>query len=163
MIERSRRSFLTTLLQATCVIPAWRQKSITTTLKPKPTTTSFDPWIEVHQANLSHNVQEIQRRVAARPILAVIKNNGYGLGGPTVAGLLEPLPAIAGFAVVKFHEAVTLRDAGVRKPILLMGPFDEAELAEAVARDITPMVYTTVAMSLLERLVARVDKVLPVH
>ena len=49
---------------------------------------------------------------------------------------------IHGFAVVKLAEAVALREAGIQKPILLMGPFDEAGLEEAVARDIMPMVYT---------------------
>ena len=105
---------------------------------------SFDPWVEVHAANLRHNVGEIARRVGGRPILAVIKNNGYGLGVANAARLMDPLPAVAGFAVVKLQEAVALRDARVRKPILLMGPFTERELAEVVARRITPMVYTPV-------------------
>src|SRR5205823_1111108 len=39
---------------------------------------SFDPWVEIHRDNLRHNVSEISRRVSARPILAVIKNNGCG-------------------------------------------------------------------------------------
>ena len=63
-------------------------------------------------------------RVAGkRPIIAVIKNNGYGLGGATVARQLEPLAEIDAFAVVKMEEAVTLRDRGIKKPVLLMGPF----------------------------------------
>src|SRR5437868_4605399 len=103
---------------------------------------SFDPWVELHQENFRHNVQEISRRVAGRPILAVIKNNGYGAGVVNVAGILEPETAIAGFAVVKFNEAMSLRDAGIRKPILLLGPFDENNLQDAVARQIMPMIYT---------------------
>src|SRR2546425_8731775 len=95
---------------------------------------SFDPWIEVYAGNLRHNVTEIHRRVGSRPILAVIKNNGYGMGVVNVARLLEPSSAVAGFAVVKLHEAVTLRDADIRKPILLMGPFDETNLEEATRR-----------------------------
>ena len=43
----------------------------------------------------------------------MIKNNGYGAGVINVARILDPLEAIAGFAVVKLHEAVTLRDAGI--------------------------------------------------
>jgi alanine racemase len=104
---------------------------------------SFDPWIEVDAANLRHNVAEIHRR-SQRPILAVIKNNGYGAGVANVAKVLEPLAPIAGFAVVKLHEAVVLRDAGIRKPVLLMGPFGETELADIAARRIMPMVYTPI-------------------
>ena len=91
-----------------------------------------------------HNVQEIATRVASRPILAVIKNNGYGLGVANAGRALEPLDAIAGLAVVKLNEAVALREAGIRKPVLLMGPFDERDLEEAVSRDIMPMVYTPI-------------------
>ncbi|HEV8346767.1 MAG TPA: alanine racemase [Vicinamibacterales bacterium] len=104
---------------------------------------SFDPWVEIDAARLRHNVAEIHRR-ANRPILAVIKNNGYGCGVANVARALEPIDAVAGFAVVKLHEAMVLRDARITKPILLMGPFDPRELSTIVARRIMPMVYTPI-------------------
>jgi len=109
---------------------------------------SFDPRVEVHEGHLRRNVEAVARRVGGRPILAVVKNNGYGAGIANVGRLLDPLPAIHGLAVIKLHEAVTLREAGVRKPVLLMGPFDERELAEAAARDIELMVYTPVGDAL---------------
>jgi alanine racemase len=115
---------------------------------------SFDPWVEVHAAHLRHNLAEVARRVAPRPILAVVKNNGYGLGVANVARVLEPENAVFGFAVVKLQEAVALREAEVKKPVLLMGPFGDDDLAEAVARDITPMVYTPIGGT-LDRLAAR--------
>jgi alanine racemase len=123
---------------------------------------SLDPWVEIQAAHLRHNVSEIQRRVEKRPILAVIKNNGYGLGVKNAAGLLAPLDAIAGFAVVKLNEAVTLRDAGIRKPILLMGPFDDRNLGEAVARGVTPMVYTPVGAA-LDRIARRRQRPVSIH
>ncbi len=123
---------------------------------------SFDPWVEIHPGNLRHNVSEISRRVASRPILAVIKNNGYGMGVANAARLLEPAAEIYGFAVVKLHEAATLRDAGIRKPILLMGPFDEKSLGEAIRRNITPMVYTPIG-DLLDRLSAKFRRAIPIH
>jgi alanine racemase len=123
---------------------------------------SFDPWVEVNRTNLQHNVAEISRRVGSRPILAVIKNNGYGLGVVNAAQLLEAAPAIAGFAVVKLHEAMSLRDAGIRKPVLLMGPFDERNLADLVARDIMPMVYTPIGAA-LDRISTARQKPAPLH
>jgi alanine racemase len=92
----------------------------------------------------------------------VIKNNGYGLGVTNVARLLEPIAAIAGFAVIKLHEAVTLRNAGLRKPILLMGPVDEKDLPEVAARRITPMVYTPIG-STLDSLARRLQQPVPLH
>jgi alanine racemase len=123
---------------------------------------SFDPWVEISPDNLHHNVGEITRRVGGRPILAVIKNNGYGTGVTTVARLLEPEPAIAGLAVVKLHEAVALRDAGIRKPVLLLGPFDDADLTEAVARRIMPMVYRPIGPA-LDRIAASTQRRVPIH
>src|SRR5262249_3170259 len=65
---------------------------------------SFDPWVEIRRENLRHNVAEIARRVSARPILAIIKNNGYGTSVANIAQLLEPQREIFGFAIVKLHE-----------------------------------------------------------
>ena len=129
---------------------------------PAPSASSFDPWIEVDAANLRHNVREIARVVAGRPILAVIKNNGYGLGVVNAARVLEPEAAIHGFAVVKLAEAVALREAGVRKPVLLMGPFDERDLALIVARDIMPMVYTPIG-GMLDRVAQGAGRAVSLH
>lgn len=120
-----------------------------------PSPEGFDPWVEVNAANLAHNVREVARVAQGQPILAVVKNNGYGMGVTTVARLLEPEAAVAGFAVVKLDEAHALRDAGIRKPVLLMGPLHESALADVHKRGITPMVYTAVG-SALERAAAAV-------
>jgi alanine racemase len=123
---------------------------------------AFDPWIDINAANLRHNVQEISKRVGGRPILAVIKNNAYGMDLVEAARLLEPLPAVTGFAVVKMHEAVTLRDRGIRKPVLLMGPFDEVDLLDIASRGIMPMVYTPIGAA-LDRVAAKVGRPIPLH
>ena len=62
---------------------------------------SFDPWVEVHGDNLRHNVGEISRRVSGRPILAVIKNNGYGAGMANIGRLLDPFSEIEAVAVIE--------------------------------------------------------------
>jgi alanine racemase len=147
-----RRRFLETSVAAAvgAVAPPPSARSA----QEKALASSFDPWVEVHRANLAENVSEIAKRAANRPILAVIKNNGYGAGVANAARLLEPSESIFGFAVVKLQEAAALRDAGIRKPVLLMGPFDEKNLEEAASRGITPMVYTPIGDA-LDRLAAR--------
>jgi alanine racemase len=94
----------------------------------------FDPWVEVIPDHISLGVREVLRLSGNRPVLAVVKNNGYGLDIGTVGKILQADPGITGMAVVKAEEALKLRAAGVRKPILLMGLFsNEAgrELVEA--------------------------------
>jgi alanine racemase len=163
-MTRSRRDFLeTSLLAGTGLLQATVTGESRLKSQAAPTQiSSFDPWIEINPANLRHNVQAVASRVSGRPILAVIKNNAYGAGLVEAARLMEPLAAIHGFAVVKMQEAIALRDAGVKKPILLMGPFDEASLGEAVARDVMPMIYTPVGDA-LERVAAKRQRPVPVH
>jgi alanine racemase len=94
----------------------------------------FDPWVEVVRENLVRGVDEVSRLSGGRPILAVVKNNAYGLDLATAGQILEKEPGILGFAVVKGEEALKLRSSGIRKPILLMGMFSDEEgpaLAEA--------------------------------
>jgi alanine racemase len=150
----SRRCFLGSCssLAALGLLPEWLPAA----------DSSFDPWVEVHAGNLRHNVREVARRAGARPILAVAKNNGYGLGVANAARVLESLPEIAGLAVVKLQEAAALRDAGIQKPILLLGPLEERELQEAASRGITPMVYTPVGAA-LERAAAKRGRPLPIQ
>jgi alanine racemase len=162
-MKHSRRAFL----EAGLALPAVLHSSPDLTATPLPESiasqdSAFDPWVEIHRENLRHNVAEISRRASGRPILAVIKNNGYGMGVANVATLLEPQAEIFGFAVVKLHEAFSLRDAGIRKPILLLGPFDEQNLADAVAHDILPMVYTPVGPT-LDKIAAKTQKPVSIH
>jgi alanine racemase len=155
-VDFSRRSFLRAGAAVTGLSLASRARVMATA------DSSFDPWIEVKATHLRWNVDQVSRRVAPRPILAVVKNNGYGLGVANVGRLLEPAAAVHGFAVVKLAEAVALREAGIKKPILLMGPFDEAGLEEAAARDIMPMVYTPIG-DVLDRVAQRRGRSLGVH
>jgi alanine racemase len=136
---------------------------VTTTAQTAPPHDSaFDPWVEVHPAHLAQNAADVSRAARNRPVLAVVKNNGYGLGVVRVGEILARLPQVRGLAVVKLHEAMTLRDAGIKAPILLMGPFDERDLADMQARDIMPMVYTPLGAE-LERVAARSGRPLRLH
>ena len=128
----SRRDFLKSAALVPAIANPVTPGGVTAAIRDS----SLDPWIEVDAAMLRRNVAEIARRAGGRPVLAVIKNNGYGLGVANVARVFERLDQIAAVAVVKLHEAITLRDAGIVKPILLLGPFDTSELRDIVERKI---------------------------
>ncbi len=123
----------------------------------------FDPWLEIDAAALRHNVQQVSRLAGGRPIMAVVKNNAYGLGLDTAVPIMEGFPEIAAFAVVKAEAAITLRDAGIRKPILLMAMFSESDGAELVSRDIQLSFYTDDAAERVAPLVRRFGRAVAGH
>jgi alanine racemase len=155
----NRRSFLG---WPAALAIANRSTPIIGAVQTGPRDSSFDPWVEVNVGHLEHNATQVSLAASKRPILAVIKNNGYGLGVVHAAQALTRSPAVSGVAVIKLQEAMALRDAGLTSPILLMGPFDQRELAEMQARDIMPMVYTEVASD-LETVAARSGRPVRVH
>ena len=99
---------------------------------------------------LKHNVAEVHRITSGRPILAVIKNNAYGLGLTLAARLLEPFPEVKAFAVVKTESAFALREAGIKKPVLLMARFHRSVAADLVRQHIQPCLLADDALDLIE-------------
>ena len=120
--------------------PAGETRGVATHHGVAPVPDRYDPWVEVIPANLAHNATAL-RQLGGSPILAVIKNHGYGLDYRIVARVLEPRPEIEGFALVRADEALTLREHGVRKPILLMARVTDGMMKDLVAHDITLAVY----------------------
>jgi alanine racemase len=123
----------------------------------------FDPWIEIDRAAFRHNVREASRLAGGRPILAVVKNNAYGLGDRSVGPLLADMPEIGGIACVRGEEAVAMREVGVTKPMLVMAEASEEEMAELAVRDVLPSVWLDDAPRRLARVARRLGRPVPVH
>ncbi len=123
----------------------------------------LDPWLEIDASALGHNARTINRLAESRPILAVVKNNAYGLGLETAGPLLDALAEVWGLAVVRPEEARALKRAGVRKPVVLMGPAAEQEVEDLVRQDVRLAPYHTADAERLVRLAARLNRPIPVH
>ena len=68
------------------------------------------------------------RETPATKVWAVVKANAYGHGLLRAAAALGEVAD--GFALLDIEEAVSLRDAGIRQPILLLeGFFEVADMA----------------------------------
>ena len=89
---------------------------------------------EIDLSAIRKNMESMHRHLkAGTGMIAVIKTDGYGHGSVPIARSIEPLPWLWGFAVATFEEAKELRDAGIRKPVLLLGyvfPSCYGELAD---------------------------------
>ncbi|MFJ3467763.1 alanine racemase [Pseudomonas sp. NPDC090201] len=98
---------------------------------------------------LRHNYQ-LARETTGAKALAVIKADAYGHGAVRVAQALES--QADGFAVACIEEALELRQAGIRAPVLLLEGFFEAdELSLIVEHDFWCVVHSTWQLEAIER------------
>jgi alanine racemase len=98
-------------------------------------------WAEVDLAAVRHNAALLADLAGPAALSAVVKADGYGHGSVDVARA-----ALDGgarwLAVALVEEGVVLREAGISAPILLLSEPPADAVAEAVARELVPTVYT---------------------
>jgi alanine racemase len=92
--------------------------------------------VEVSLARLADNFRAIEAAVAPAAVMPIVKANAYGHGLVEVARHLVGLGA-ASLGVAFLEEAVMLRDAGVRVPILVMGGIFGNQLPLFLRHDLT--------------------------
>ena len=106
-------------------------------------TTPFTPetaraWVDVNLAALAANARTIAA-ISGRPLMPMVKANGYGLGAVEVARALEPLDPW-GFGVATVEEGSSLRAAGIARPILVVSPLLTADIERYLEHDLRPSV-----------------------
>lgn len=164
----SRRRFLASVGAATAVAAAAGRdvagaQSQPLRLRPGGSDDGFDPWVEIIEPAFRHNAVEVSRIARGRPILAVVKNNAYGLGDQVVGPIVDRCPQVGGLACVRPGEALAMRAAGVRKPLLTMAELGEEESAELVRRDVTLSCWLDNAGERLSRIAKASKRRVPVH
>ena len=96
--------------------------------------------INVDLGAILHNATVLHAAAGDKHVMAVVKADAYGHGAVPVATHIEV--AVDAFAVALIEEAVTIRDAGVTKPILVLeGPHCAADLALCVHLNIWPTLH----------------------
>ena len=90
--------------------------------------------------SITHNLRRVRSVVGPNTrILAMIKANAYGHGLLQVASTLSDAQALG---VASVESAITLRESGEKKPIVLMqGYSDHVELAACDTHQLTPVVH----------------------
>ncbi|MGR4063920.1 MAG: alanine racemase [Vulcanimicrobiaceae bacterium] len=97
--------------------------------------------LRISLAALRHNASALSEMVGPKAAAFVVKSNAYG------HGLVETALAIEGFAsrlcVYDVEEAIALRDGGVTKPILALGPVPAEALERAHAAKVEISLWDT--------------------
>jgi alanine racemase len=117
----------------------------------------------ISRAALAHNLTVAKRHAGRAKVWAVTKANAYGHGIERAARAFD---AADGFAVLDFAEAERLRDAGVKKPILMLeGFFEPADLDLVSRHALTPVIHSAEQVRMLEgaRLAGALDVYLKVN
>jgi alanine racemase len=96
-------------------------------------------WAEVDLAALRHNAAvAIAHGGADVALLAVVKANGYGHGAVKVAEALHDQARV--FGVASLGEALELRNGGITRPVMILGPAAPQERREIVAQGFIPSI-----------------------
>jgi len=99
-------------------------------------TANQNAWIEVDLAAAAANVRTLKERLGPVEVIAVVKANAYGAGAAVLAPALEAA-GVDRFAVVWPHEGYMLRQAGVTRPVLVLGHAFPADATPAVRSGLT--------------------------
>lgn len=89
-------------------------------------------WVEIDAQALAHNIQALHALLGPQTaLMAVIKANAYGHGAVRVAKVAQQ-QGVEYFGVATVPEGVELRQAGIVKPILVMGAVHSPPQIEAI-------------------------------
>ncbi len=92
--------------------------------------------LQVDLARLRGNYEAIVQHVAPARVMPVLKANAYGHGLVAVGQMLDSTKPFA-LAVAYLEEALRLREAGVRSPVLVLGGIVGAQIPQFLEHDIT--------------------------
>src|SRR5271154_4228055 len=108
-------------------------------------------WAEVSLKAILNNLKVIRRHVGPKTdILVVVKSNAYGLGAVPISKALQKA-GVNWFGVTCGNEGVELREAGIRKRILVLTGFWPGEEKRLIQNNLTPTVTRVDDLGHLER------------
>lgn len=98
---------------------------------------------------LRHNFQQVRKAAPNSKVMAAVKANAYGHGMVKVAQALDEADA---FAVATVAEALTLKQANIPQPIVILEGFlDFEELTTAVEQNLICVLHSAYQLDLLEK------------
>jgi alanine racemase len=100
---------------------------------------AYSTWLEIDLEAIRNNIRQLLA-ITGRPVMAVIKANGYGHGIIEVGK--AAVSAGAGWlGVARINEALMLRGAGINTPVLVLGYCPPEWVPEAVANNVSLTIH----------------------
>lgn len=118
--------------------------------------------LQIDLAALRDNAQTLRALVSPATVGFAVKANAYGHGMDEVALAIEPFASR--LCVYSLDEAAALRDGGITKPILIMGPVGPKELEKSLnAKAAVALWDTKTYLKQLATVARRRNTRFPVH
>jgi len=120
-------------------------------------------WAEIDLAAATHNLKKIKQKAGRDTrILAIVKANGYGHGSVEMAKVCERFKTYLGVALIE--EAITLRKAGIKAPILILGSiFPFANFKYVLEYDLIPTIASLAGARALSALARKHRREIKFH
>jgi len=111
----------------------------------------YKTWVEIKKSAIHHNIKELRSLLKPRTQLwAVVKSNAYGHGLLPFSKASNVL-SVSGFCIDSVTEGLALRNAGIKKPVLVLGPTLSSQPVNAAAqKDLTLTIANFEALRLLK-------------
>ena len=108
--------------------------------------------ISISRQALRHNLEVFSRNGSLKHAMPVIKSNAYGHGFQEVLGELEQISELRWIGVNYLSEAITARNLGWQRKILVVGPVSSKRFCEAAKQNIDIIVGDLPSLSSWKRL-----------
>lgn len=91
---------------------------------------------------IRHNMEQMRKHIGeGAQVLMVVKTDGYGHGSVPIARMFEDDKFLWGYATACLEEAVILKKAGIKKPVLVLGCVFPEQYEEMLSYDIHTTIY----------------------
>ncbi len=117
-------------------------------------------WIEISRSALRSNAVSFMKHVRPSKVLAIVKANAYGHGAIECAQEFS-VAGIPWLGVDSIDEAIELRSAKIKKPILILGYIPLDRLPDAVRSDLSFVAYNPETIRAISRV--KTNKKIRIH
>ncbi len=118
----------------------------------------------IHMDALEKNLASMKANLQPQTkMIGVIKADAYGHGAVAVAQCMEKKEYVWGFATATVEEAISLREAGITRPILILGFTFPEDYEKMALLEIRPAVFTTQMAAQMAEAAQKTGKTMKIH
>ncbi|MCD6407813.1 alanine racemase [bacterium] len=117
-------------------------------------------WVEIDISDIRKNIQKI-KKYTGKKFMACIKCNCYGMGMNEIGKPIEK--EVDFFGVACLEEGISLRECGIKKPILILGTILPGDVEEAIMNDIAINLCNYEVLKKISEVVKKRERTAKVH